>query len=168
MTEEKDIKKESTENVEEKIAKLEKDSQEYLDGWKRAKADLINYKKEEAERFETFAKFSAESLVVELLAIMDSFDLGLAAVQGDKKAEEGFRIIRTQLKEILKRRGLTAILAPPGTPFDPLCHEGVGEVESPHPPGTVAEEVSRGYALGGRVVRPARVRVSKEQTIKGK
>lgn len=160
MTEEQ--KKEEVQK-EDACVKLEREKEEYLNGWKRAKADLINYKKEEAARFEAFAKFSTELLIAELLTLFDSFDLGLAAVKGDAKAEQGLLLIRTQLEDVLKRRGLETILAPPGTPFDPARHEGMGEVDSEYPPGAVAEEVSRGYALEGRVLRPARVKVSKHK-----
>jgi molecular chaperone GrpE len=153
--------KEQTKNPAERMKELEEQNQEYLSGWKRAKADLINYKKDEAARFEAFAKLSTEALIAELLSLLDSFDLALVAAKGDAQAEEGFRLIRAQLEDILKRRGLTTILAPPGTPFDPARHEGVGETDSKEPPGTVAEEVSRGYALEGRVLRPARVKLSK-------
>lgn len=161
MAEEKDLKNENPENLEEKIVRMEKESQEYLNGWKRAKADLANYRKDEEERFSAFAQFSTEALVAELLALFDSFDLGLAAVKDDEEAKRGFYLIRGQLEDILKRRGLETILAPPGAPFDPARHEGVGEMTSEYPPGTVAEEESRGYAFGGRVLRPARVKVSK-------
>ncbi len=149
---------------EERLAAAERERDEYLNGWKRAKADLANYKRDEAERFQAFAKLAGESLVAELLSLFDSFDLGRAAVRGDEKAEEGFLLIWAQLEDILRRHGLEAIPAPPGTPFDPARHEGVGEETSEHPPGTVAEEVSRGYAYGGRVLRPARVKVSKGQS----
>lgn len=151
--------------LEEQLAACARERDEYLNGWKRAKADLANYRKEEAERFSVFAQFSTEALIAELLTLFDSFDLGLAAVKDDEEAKRGFYLIRGQLEDILKRRGLETILAPPGAPFDPARHEGVGEVTSERPPGTVAEEVSRGYAFGGRVLRPARVKVSKGQQI---
>ncbi|MFH1193176.1 MAG: nucleotide exchange factor GrpE [Candidatus Jorgensenbacteria bacterium] len=160
MAEEKEPKNDKPESAEEPLAACARERDEYLNGWKRAKADLANYRKEEAERFSAFAQFSTEALIAELLSLFDSFDLGLAAVKGDEEAKRGFFLIRGQLEDILKRRGLEAILAPPGTPFDPARHEGVGEVASGEPPGTVAEEVSKGYAFGGKVLRPARVKVS--------
>jgi len=149
--------------AEDALGRCARERDEYLNGWKRAKADLANYRKEEEERFSVFAQFSTEALIAELLALFDSFDLGLAAVNDDGEAKRGFYLIRGQLEDILKRRGLETILAPPGTPFDPARHEGVGEMTSEYPPGTVAEEESRGYAFGGRVLRPARVKVSKGQ-----
>ena len=59
--------------------KCEKERDEYLNGWKRAKADFINYKKEEAERFREFAKFSNEALVSELIMVLDSFGFHIPA-----------------------------------------------------------------------------------------
>ncbi|MFH1162250.1 MAG: nucleotide exchange factor GrpE [Candidatus Jorgensenbacteria bacterium] len=153
--------------LEVQLAACAQERDEYLNGWKRAKADLANYRKEEMERFDAFAKLSTSALVSELLSLFDSFDLGLAAAKGDEEAKRGFYLIRGQLEDILKRRGLETILAPPGAPFDPVRHEGVGEMTSEYPPGTVAEEVSRGYMFHGRVLRPARVKISKEQKDNG-
>ncbi|MDO8469778.1 MAG: nucleotide exchange factor GrpE [bacterium] len=134
---------------------------EYLDGWKRAKADLVNHKREEAERLERFAKFSTEDLVRDLLSVVDSFDLGVQAVKDDAGALQGMVLVRSQLESVLARRGLERLTVPPGTPFDPARHEAVGEAAGPptggDPPGTVAEEVSAGFLFHGNVLRPARV-----------
>ncbi|OGG38084.1 nucleotide exchange factor GrpE [Candidatus Jorgensenbacteria bacterium GWA1_49_17] len=153
--------------------KCEKERDEYLNGWKRAKADFINYKKEEAERFREFAKFSNEALVSELIMVLDSFSLGLAVLSAEggsasggenKPAEKGMRLIKNQLEETLKKYGLEKITVKPGDVFDPAFHEGLKEVESVAPPGTIAEGIDIGYALNGKVIRPARVNLSKGQT----
>lgn len=161
---EKDLKNKVPESPEDKIAKLEKDSQEYLDGWKRAKADLINYKKEEAQRLESFVKFSNEMLVAELLSVLDSFELSLSIVQDDDPAKKGMMLIKSQLEDILKKHGLERIRVRRGEKFDPGLEEAMGEMESSEPPGTIAEEVSGGYKLHNKVIRPARVKLSKGQS----
>ena len=73
----------------------------------------------------------------------------------------GLLMIRSQLEDALKRRGLERITVIAGQAFDPSLQEAIGEAESDKPVGTVAEEIERGYLLSGRVIRPARVKLSK-------
>lgn len=157
-------KNESTiEELQAKLDACEKEKGEYLDGWKRAKADFVNYKKDEAERVATLAKFANESLLQELVLILDSFALGLSVLEGDKAAEKGMNLVKLQLEDVLRKYGLERIKISPGDAFDPATQEAVGEVPSASPPGSVAEIAEDGYALNGKVVRPAKVRVAKGQ-----
>lgn len=155
---------------EEKIEKTEpasaeatagKERDEYLDGWKRAKAELLNYKKDEAQRFEQIIKFAHEGLIRDLLIALDSFDLGLAALEKDGLAQKGMYLIQSQLTDILKNHGLEVISVVEGQLFNPALQEAIVEVESDKPSGTIIEEIEKGYLLNGRVIRPARVKVSK-------
>ena len=73
----------------------------------------------------------------------------------------GFRLIRIQLDDLLKKSGLERIITKPGQSFDPAFHESVGEIESGEQPGSIAHEIESGYTLNGRVVRPARVKLAK-------
>ncbi len=161
------------------LSKCQKERDEYLDGWKRAKAELINYKKDEAKRFETVIKLANEDLVKELLLVLDSFELAIIALgQSQTDAEKspresassqresaswqkGMYLIRSQLKDILKSYGLEEIATSVGEKFNPNICEAVAEIESDQPVGTVIEEVEKGYLLNGRVIRPARVKVAK-------
>jgi molecular chaperone GrpE len=145
------------------LTECERLRDEYLDGWKRAKADLANYKKEEMERFAAVIKFGNEALVKELLIVLDSFDLGIAALEDANPAKHGMRLIESQLLEILKRQGVERITASPGEQFDPSKHEAVGEAPSESPPGAIVEEVGRGYVISGKVIRASRVIISKGQ-----
>ncbi len=158
---EKDIKDIKPE--EDNLAKLEREKAEYLDGWKRAKADLINYKKEEAQRLENFAKFSNEMLVSELITILDSFELSLSMISEDDAARKGMILIKNQLEDLLRKNGLERIQIKRGDPLDTNLEEAVGEMNSAEPPGTIAEEVSGGYKLHRKVIRAVRVRISKGQ-----
>lgn len=158
--EEADEKKE----LQSKLEKCDKEKEEYLNGWKRAKADYINYQKEEAKRFEEVLKFSNWELVRDLITTLDSFDLAIAALEKEGKAEKGMYMIRNQLEDTLKKRGLEKIVISVGQPFDPSLQEAIGEVESDKPAGTIAEEIERGYLLNGRVIRPARVKLAKSAT----
>src|SRR3989344_6824683 len=76
------------------LQKCQKEKDEYLDGWKRAKADLSNYKKDEMKRFETVAKFANEAIIRELIAVLDSFDLALVALGNDELAMEAKKITK--------------------------------------------------------------------------
>src|SRR3989344_538799 len=85
------------------LEKCQKERDEYLDGWKRAKADLANYKKDELKHFEEFAKWSQESLIREVIVVLDSFDLALVSSDGDEKSKRGLQLIRNQLEDILRK-----------------------------------------------------------------
>ena len=151
------------------IEKLAKERDEYLDGWRRAKADLINYKKDELRRLEEVARFGSESLILELISILDDFDLALATLETQGATEKGVYLIRSRFEDILKRRGLERIKVKEGDKFDPAYHEAISVVETKEGQpsdakameGTVAEEIEAGYTLHGKVVRPIRVKVYK-------
>ena len=165
MTKKEENKKEEKgrEELEAMLKKCEEEKDEYLNGWKRAKADFLNYKKEEAERFGQFAKMSNEALISEMLMILDSFNLGLTVLKDDLPAQKGMSLIKIQLEEVLKKYGLGKIKVSPGDGFNPGLHEGLGEIEPKEKPGTVAGVVEKGYMLSGKVIRPARVNLSKGQ-----
>ncbi len=144
------------------LARSEHERKEYLDGWQRAKADLINYKKDEGKRFEEMAQFVSAGTMQELLPVLDSFDMAMAHGMAPD-TEKGILLIRSQLTDVLKKKGIEEIAVSAGEAFNPSMHESMGEAESEHPAGTIAEVIQRGYALAGRVIRPARVRLSKGQ-----
>lgn len=145
----------------EELEKMQKERDEYLNGWKRAKADLVNYQKDEAKRFQEVMKYGNESLIRELISVLDSFELGISAMERGGGVDKGVYIIKNQLEEVLKKQGLEKIKVSPGNAFDPHLHESLGEMESEYPSGTIAAEVESGYALNGKVVRPTRVKLSK-------
>jgi molecular chaperone GrpE len=155
-----DKKQENNVMPEDKIVQMQKERDEYLDGWKRAKADFINYKKDEAARLEQFVKFSNESLISELVIVLDSFDLSLAVLGKDPEAVKGVTLIKNQMEDLLRKYGLEKINLKAGDAYDPGKAEAVGEMESQGPPGTIAEVVGAGYALHGKVIRPARVKLA--------
>jgi len=145
----------------EELQRCESGKREYLEGWQRAKADLINYKKDETRRFDDFLKFASEGLIAEIVPSLDSFDLALRHGM-PKDVERGIVMIRSQLEDILRRRGLT-VLQPQGQKFDPAFHESLGETEADGEEGTVAEVLQPGYLLQGKLLRPARVKIAKNK-----
>lgn len=146
------------------LVECEREKKEYLEGWQRAKADFINYRKDEAKRFEDLGQFVTAGFLQELLPVLDSFDLALRSFVPGSEGERGVLLIRAQLTDILKKRGIEMIEVKPGDLFDPGRHESMGEIESDEKEGSVAEELQKGYLLRGSVVRPARVRLSKGAT----
>lgn len=158
---EKDIQAPEPNELEAKLAEAEKARDEYLAGWQRTKADFINYKKEEMKHLEDVARYGSEDLIKDLIGVIDNFDLGLRTMEKAGPVERGIYLIRTQLEDILKKRGLTKVEIKPGDEFDPMVAEAMTEVLSERPPGTIVEEVEPGYRLGEKVIRPARVILSK-------
>lgn len=138
--------------------KLKQERDEYLNGWKRAKADLMNYQRDEAKRFEDMANYSREMVISDLIVVLDSFELALRA----EPQNDGLQRIRIQLEDTLKRYGLEKIKVSPGEAFDPNLHESLGEQEAQElKSGTVAVEISSGYKIKNKVIRPTRVKLAK-------
>ena len=155
------------EKKDKKLMELEeakKQAQEYLDGWKRAKADLINYKNEESQRMEEFAKYARQRYVLEILPIVDSFDLAAKRIPKEDLENEsvkGMMMIKAQLDDFLKANGVEAIVAQ-GEKFNPEFHEAAQVVEcQDQESGTIIEETQKGYMINGCLLRPAKVKVSK-------
>ncbi|PIT92396.1 MAG: nucleotide exchange factor GrpE [Candidatus Harrisonbacteria bacterium CG10_big_fil_rev_8_21_14_0_10_42_17] len=161
--EQKEQKQEEQKKDSEEIEEVKTERDEYLNGWKRAKADLINYQREEAERTNSQIKFANKQFATDLLAVMDSFDLALTAEQEHNTEAQGLKLIRSQLESILERNGVTPIKTE-GEQFNPKYHEAMREQDSDKPPGTIVEEVGRGWMLYEYVLRPTRVVVAKEQS----
>ncbi|MEK9170224.1 MAG: nucleotide exchange factor GrpE [Patescibacteria group bacterium] len=139
------------------LEKLKAERDEYLNGWKRAKADLINYQKDEAKRFQEMARYGVEMALADMITILDSFDLA-------EKNGVGNPIIKNQLEDTLKKRGLERMKINIGDAFDPSYHESIGEMDAQSGkgvPGTIIEVAVAGYALDGKVVRPAKVKIVK-------
>ena len=150
----------------EDIEKLKEECEEYLNGWRRAKADQINLQKDEMKRLEEIMKYANENLIKDLLLILDSF----AALEKNFRSEprskelerelDGVLIIKDQLEKILNKQGLEKIKAL-GELFDPSLHEAMMQEESDKESGTILEEMVGGWKLNGKVIRPTKVKISK-------
>jgi len=145
------------------LAQVERERDEYKAGWQRAKADFINYKKEEAKNLEDIARYGSIDLVKDLIAVMDNFDLALRTFEKEGPVEKGLYLIRTQIEDILKKRGLEKMTVSQGIRSIPQSPRHFSEVESEHPPGTIVVEIEPGYRLHEKILRPVRVIVSKDK-----
>ncbi len=132
------------------LEKIKTQAEEYLNNWKRERADFINYKKDEAKRVEEFVRFANEALVLELIDILDNLELGLKHEPTDllKKLSKDF-------EQLLKKYGVEKIKTE-GEGFDPVMHEAVEGIE-----GNNLKELRPGYTMYGKVIRPARVQLVK-------
>ena len=153
----------NNEILEERLAQAEREKNEYFSGWQRARADFINYKKDELKRLEEIAKYGLEDLVGELVTVMDNFDLGLAALEKSGTVEKGIYMIRSQIDDILKKRGLEKIEVAVGDSFDPRTSEAIVEIETDKPSGLIVEIIEPGYRLNGKILRATRVKISKNK-----
>ncbi len=152
--------------MEDDIAKITAERDEYLEGWKRAKADYANLKRDSERMQGELAKYAAASLIAELLPVLDGFKKadGHRPSAADPKAVEqwmeGIGHVRTQLEALLGRAGIAPI-EEEGIPFDPSRHEAMlAEKREGAPPGTVIKILEPGYTLHEKVLRPAKVIVA--------
>ena len=163
----KEIKKEEAppaEDLKKLLEDCQKQRDEYLAGWQRARADFLNYKKEEVERFKEIINFAGEEMILRVLPLLDNLYLAEKHLSDDLKDNEyvkGLLQIKTQFLDFLKSQGIEPIEAL-GKKFDPQFHEVVKETElKDKESGTVVEEVQKGYLIGGKLLRPVKVIIAK-------
>jgi molecular chaperone GrpE len=146
--------------LEEQVAALEAERDEHLNDLKRFAAELENYRKWVARDQESLVARAHERLVKELLPVLDDLERALAAAEEHEEAklEEGVRLVHRELAAALQREGLAEIDT--DGKFDPHVHEALLSQPSDAEEGAVIEVVQKGYTLGDRVVRPARVVVA--------
>jgi molecular chaperone GrpE len=136
---------------------------EYLDLLQRVQADFENYRKRAARDQERLVAHAHERLVRELLPVLDDLERALEAAERHEEATlvEGVTLVQKALRQALAREGLAEI--PTEGAFDPHVHEALlTQPSADAEPGSVLEVVQRGYRLGDKVVRPARVIVASE------
>jgi len=157
----------STETLEALQARLEAKDREIAelnDKYLRALAEQENSRKRIRQQSEESIRLQRESLLRDLLPIVDNLELAVAAARGGGDGESivaGIEMVLRSLHDLLRGHGVTPQEAV-GRSFNPQFHEAVDHLESPeHKPNTVVREYRRGYQIGDRVLRPARVGVAK-------
>ena len=149
--------------AEDPMAGLQADLDRFRDLALRSQADFENYKKRSAREKEEAIKYANSSLLQRLVAIIDNFELGLAAAKeqgAESPIYSGMVLVQKQLNDLLAENGLQPIEAE-GKPFDPNLHEAIGHEPSDRvPEGTVLRQTRRGYRFNERLLRPAKVVVS--------
>jgi molecular chaperone GrpE len=146
----------------EKLRAAAAKADENWDKFLRAAAELDNYRKRAAREREEIARASLENVIVALLPALDNLERALDHSPENTPLHEGLLQVQKQFQQSLADFGLVEIIAKPGDAFDPNVHEAVTHVASPDfPENAVIEQIHSGYKLGNRLLRPARVSVSK-------
>lgn len=128
----------------------EEKAEEYLNNWKRERADFINYKKDEAKRVEEFVKYANEDLILEVIDLVDDIEIAAKEVPGI-----GLEHVVKKFHDLFKKYGVEKVEV--GDKFDPNLHEAV-ETEKE---GKKLKEVRTGYVMRDKLIRPARVKITK-------
>ena len=154
--------KEEEKNTDPEIAKLTAERDEYLAGWQRAKADFVNSKKRMEEAMAEYRAMANEGLIEELLPVLSSFEMAFANKEAWEKADKNWRAgvehIYNQIKAVLADNGLKEI-NPIDQKFDHNLHEAVRHetVDDPKKEHVVVQVMEKGYMLGKKLIRPAKV-----------
>lgn len=150
-----------------KEAKKEKD--EYLANWQRERADFANFKREGAAILERVKEQGIEKTVDAILPALDSFDMAMGNRDAWEKVDANWRMgveyIRSQFKNALESVGVNEINPTAESAFDPMQHESIGteETDDVSKDHTVATVVQKGYKIGDKIIRAARVRLFKAE-----
>lgn len=151
-------------DLESRLAEKEKEAADNYDKYLRAIAELDNYKKHAAKEKAELLKFGNENLIKDILPILDSFDRGLEQARSAREIEtlvEGMKMIQSQLLGCLEKHGVVRIESL-GREFDPNLHEALTTVETAErEPNRVVQEFEKGYLLNDRLLKPAKVAVSR-------
>lgn len=155
------------------LLKLKEEAQKANEYWERLlrlQADFENARKRWEREKESLSRFANEDLLCALLNVVDDLERSLELAQG--KHEDfaaflkGVEMILVHLHELLKKNGVS-VIETKGKVFDPNLHEPLMEVvENNLPEHTVVEELQRGYFLNGKVIRTAKVKVSKKEEVR--
>ncbi|HIH10925.1 TPA: nucleotide exchange factor GrpE [Candidatus Woesearchaeota archaeon] len=129
----------------------------------RTQANLENYRKQMEKRIEEIQQTAARSIIIQLLPALDNLDLALrSAAAHPEEFIKGVAMIQSQLQVMLEQQGVQPIMTT-NQKFDPHLHEALLKEESALPENTILEEFQKGYLLHGRVLRHARVKISKKE-----
>jgi len=146
-----------------KLQTAEQRVEEHLGGWKRAKADYINLKREQEKHFAELAAYAHAELILQILPVLDDLKLAVRHIPKDYQAQNWVQGVVQVVKGFEARMKTMGVETVPtvGTLFDPALHEAVATVEkSGAAAHSIVEEVTAGYAIRGQVIRPAKVKVA--------
>jgi len=155
--------KTEVEKLKEKLKECQAQKQEYLDSWQRAQAEFVNARKRDGETHKEILKHANESLILDIIPVLDSFDMAFGNKEAWEKVEKNWRIgveyIYSQLVGVLQNNNITQ-LNPQQEMFNTEFHEAIEEVEGDKKDeGKVVEVLQKGYKLHERIIRTAKVKV---------
>lgn len=155
---------ETIKKLREKLKKLEAEKQEYLTGWQRAKADLINARKRDEEDRKEFLKHANEGLIADMIPVLDSFDMAMGNKEAWEKADKNWRVgveyIYSQLIKALSENGLKEV-NPINEKFDHSKHEAASyeTVTDEKLDHAIVGVIQKGYSLNGKMLKVPKVKV---------
>lgn len=156
---------------EDPTAVLQKERDEYLAGWKRAQADYLNLQKESEKARTEYAKYATENCLERLLPAIDQFEIAMKfqppldmVPEGERKKFEnwvtGLHAVKSLWEQAAKELGLEPVTCEGS--LDPTCHEAVAEESHPTiGSGEIIKVMQNGWKLNGKLIRPAKVIISK-------
>jgi len=151
--------------LEAKLEAKEKETVETYDRLLRATAEFDNYKKRSSREMAEFRKFANQSLIKEMLSVVDNLELAMNSSNGNKAIDkdllQGLEMTHKEILKVFEKFDVKPIDAK-GRPFDPSFHEAVMQEETnDSPKNTVVNELQRGYMIHDRLLRPSMVVVAK-------
>ena len=151
--------------LEAKLEAKEKEAEETYDRLLRISAEFDNYKKRSSREMEEFRKFANQSLIKEMLSVVDNLELAMNSTNGqkaiDKDLLQGLEMTHREILKVFEKFNVKPIDSK-GQPFDPTFHEAVMQEETnDSPKNTVINELQRGYMIHDRLLRPSMVVVAK-------
>lgn len=162
--------KELTKDEIKEIIKKSLERDEFLDKLQRTRAEYLNFQKRKNKEIEEIRRFAIQDMVIALTSVLNNFSRAIQSVKESNdfnKLLEGIRLVEDQFYKTLEGYGVKPIETV-GKPFDPMMHEAVIEEEdNNHPHHTVIMELQKGFLLHDRVIRPAKVKVSKREEKEG-
>ncbi len=161
MEEAREVEEAEAESLPNELEEKTKLADEYLSRLKYLQADFENYKKMVARERELYEMCATETLIKNLLPIIDTLEYAIASASNNTSFEEGIALLYKDLITVLGKEGLKPIAAV-GEKFDPYKHEVIKTViDDDHPEDTILEVFEKGYMLGSKVIRTSKVKVSK-------
>ena len=152
-----------------KLTDTQEEAENNYDLYMRTYAEMENIKKRGIKEREELAKYANESIIKEILPVIDNLDKAISHAQNDENSSalvEGLELTRDGLVKALQKAGLKEVEAL-GKPFDPNFHESVSQqIDDTVAPGHVVMELQKGYLLNGRLVRPSMVVISQGKATK--
>jgi molecular chaperone GrpE len=151
--------------LEKKLEDAQQEAQASYDRLLRTTAEFENYKKRSARESQDFRKYANETLLKELLPVVDNLELAVKSAReegnGQESLVDGIDLTLKEILRVLNKFGVQAVEAL-NQPFDPAFHQAVvGEESDKHPKNTVIQELQKGYTLHDRLLRPSMVVVAK-------
>jgi molecular chaperone GrpE len=148
---------ESPASLEEELAAEKQKSAEYLANWQRTQADFINYKRRTEEERAEFNSFANANLILAMLPVLDDLERAVESMPSRiAKSEwgEGIKLVLRKFQTVLQGMGVIPMISV-GETFDPNIHEALRQGNGPE--GIIIEEFQKGYMMGAKVLRPAKV-----------